>query len=82
MEQKEYLYRSQKGPLAISMTNDYRFRALMQMNEKVLRALVGALMHLRPEEINSVEIKNSIELGTYIEDKGFLKPGHGRRLLC
>ena len=72
MEQKEYLYRSQKGPLAISMTNDYQFRALMQMNEKVLRALVGALMHLRPEEINAVEIKNSIELGTYIEDKDFI----------
>ena len=69
---KEYLYKQQKGPLVISMTNDYQFRALMQMNEKVLRALVGALLHLKDQEIVSIEIKNAIELGTYIEDKDFI----------
>ena len=69
---KEYLYKRQKGPLVISMTNDYQFRAMMQMNEKVLRALVGALLHLKDREIMTIEIKNAIELGTYIEDKDFI----------
>ena len=72
MPQKDYLYKSRKGPLAISMTNDYQFRALMQMNEKVLRALVSALLHLEEEAIETIEIKNPIELGTYIEDKDFI----------
>ena len=71
-ENKEYLYKQQRGALAIPMTNDYQFRALMQMNEKVLRALVGALLHLEEQEIISIEIKNAIELGTYIEDKDFI----------
>lgn len=73
MEQTtEYLYKKQRGLVKIPMTNDYQFRALMQMNEKVLRALVGALLHLKDQEISSIEIKNAIELGTYIEDKDFI----------
>ena len=68
----DYLYRKQEGSLVIPMTNDYLFRALMQLNEKVLRALVGALLHLKEYEIRSIEIKNAIELGTYIEDKDFI----------
>ncbi|MBR1743089.1 MAG: Rpn family recombination-promoting nuclease/putative transposase, partial [Lachnospiraceae bacterium] len=73
MEQTtEYLYKKQRGMVKIPMTNDYQFRALMQMNEKVLRALVGALLHLENQDIVSIEIKNAIELGTYIEDKDFI----------
>ena len=69
---KNYLYKRNHGPLLIPMTNDYQFRAMMQMNEKVLRGLICALMHLEEEQIISIEIKNSIELGTYIEDKDFI----------
>lgn len=69
---KTYLYKRNHGSLVIPMTNDYQFRAMMQMNEKVLRGLICALMHLKEEQIISIEIKNSIELGTYIEDKDFI----------
>lgn len=34
------------GPLTISMTNDYLFRALLQQNNKVLKGLISSLMHL------------------------------------
>lgn len=67
-----YLYKRNHGSLVIPMTNDYQFRAMMQMNENVLRGLICALMHLEEEQIISIEIKNSIELGTYIEDKDFI----------
>lgn len=60
-----------KGPLAIPMTNDYLFRALMQRNNKVLKGLICALLHLSPNEVISVEITNPIELGAAIDDKCF-----------
>lgn len=69
---KDYLYKKKISPIAIPLTNDYQFRALMQMNEKVLRGLIGALLHLKQKDIISVEIKNPIELGTYIDDKDFI----------
>ena len=69
---KQYLYKKMKGSVKIPMTNDYQFRAMMQMNEAVLCGLVGALLHLREDEIKTIEIKNPIELGTYIEDKDFI----------
>ena len=45
-----------------NMTNDYMFRYILQKNEKVLRGLTCALLHLKPEEIISVKIKNPIDL--------------------
>ena len=59
------------GPLAIPMTNDYLFRALLQQNNKVLKGLISSLLHLPLEEIVSVEITNPIELGRSIDDKTF-----------
>ena len=49
-----------------NMTNDYMFRYILQKNEKVLRRLTCALLHLKPEEITSVEIKNPIDLSKNI----------------
>lgn len=57
------------GAIPYSMTNDYLFRAVLQSNNKVLRSLVGALLHLKDEEIFSVEITNPIILGESIEKK-------------
>ena len=51
------------GPATIRMTNNYLFRALLQRNNRVLKSLIRPLLHLVPEEIISVEITNSIELG-------------------
>ena len=59
------------GPLTIPMTNDYLFRALLQQNNKVLKGLISSLLHLRLEEIVSVEITNPIELGKSIDAKTF-----------
>lgn len=48
------------------------FRAILQQNKKVLKALIGALLHLKPENILSVEITNPIELGKKIDAKEFI----------
>ncbi len=60
------------GPLPIPMTNDYLFRALMQQNNRVLRALICSLLHLDDTEVSSVIISNPIELGEYIDDKTYI----------
>ena len=60
------------GTIDYTLTNDYMFRAILQSNEKVLRGLIGSLLHLKQEEIQTVEIKNPIELGKAINDKNFI----------
>lgn len=55
-----------------NMTNDYMFRYILQKNEKVLRGLICALLHLKPEDIISVEIKNPIDLSKNITGKDFV----------
>lgn len=59
------------GRLCYNMTNDYMFRAVLQKNKKVLRGLVGALLHLDPESLE-VEITNPIILGQSFENKDFI----------
>lgn len=63
---------SATGPVTIRMTNDYLFRALLQRNNRVLKSLIRSLLHLTPEEIISVEIANSIELGAAVNEKEFI----------
>lgn len=65
-------WHSATGPLAIPMTNDYLFRALLQTNGYVLKGLIGALLHLASWEIISATINNPIQLGESIDDKSFL----------
>ncbi len=48
------------GDLVYSLMNDYLFKLLMQENEEVLRGFLCALLSLSPEDIISIEIKNSI----------------------
>ena len=55
-----------------NMTNDYMFRYILQKNKKVLLGLICALLHLKPEEILSVEIKNPIDLSQNITGKDFI----------
>lgn len=59
------------GTIRYNMTNDYMFRAVLQKNQKVLAGLVGALLHLNPEELD-VQITNPIILGSSIGDKDFI----------
>ncbi|MBD5541679.1 MAG: Rpn family recombination-promoting nuclease/putative transposase [Lachnospiraceae bacterium] len=64
-------FHSATGRLEYTLTNDFLFKSLLQKNEKVLRALVASLMHLKMEEITSIEITNPIELGSSVKDKTF-----------
>ena len=70
--QLENDWRNLQGPFNIRMTNDYLFRAMLQKNEKVLKALICSLLHLEMSKVSSVEIMNPIELGTAITDKEFI----------
>lgn len=46
-------WRSLQGPLSIRMTNDYLFRALLQRNKKVLKALICSLLHLEMSDVKT-----------------------------
>ncbi len=65
------LLRNAHGTIPYGMTNDYMFRAVLQSNNKVLRGLICALLHLSEEEVRSVEITNPVVLGEAVEDKEF-----------
>lgn len=56
-------YMQASGKLPHTLVNDYLFKALLQKNETVLKGLVCSLLHLLPQEIASLEIKNPILLG-------------------
>lgn len=65
---KELRYMQATGKLPHPLTNDYMFKALLQRNKNVLKELVCSLLHLRPEEVESLEIKNPIALGEAITE--------------
>lgn len=60
------------GKMPYSLTNDYLFRALLQKNNRVLKHLICALLHLRPEKVEAVTILNPIVLGQAIDNKTFI----------
>ncbi len=64
-------YVPQDEKLCYNMTNDYMFRAVLQKNKKVLKGLIGALLHLDPESLD-VKITNPIILGQSFENKDFI----------
>ena len=55
-----------------SQQRSFLFRALLQRNNKVLKNLIQSLLHLTSDEITLVEIANSIELGTTVDEKEFI----------
>ena len=60
------------GKLDYCLTNDCMFHVVFQKNPKALRGLCASLLHLHPEEINSVEVLNPIEFGEQSKDKEFI----------
>ncbi len=62
-------FSERSGQLAFSLTNDYAFKAVMQRDESILRALLGSLLGLQPEDIRSAIITNPIQTGATISDK-------------
>lgn len=61
-----------QGVIEYNMTNNYMFRYILQKNEKVLKGLICSLLHLRPEQIQKVEIKNPINLSGDVSGKEFI----------
>ena len=60
------------GSIDYPFTNDYMFRAILQKDKQVLKALIAALLHLKKESIHDVAITSPIELGAAISDKDFI----------
>lgn len=73
MPEKELRYMQATGELPHSLTNDYLFKVLLQ---------VCSLLHLRPEEVERLEIKRRIRSGSSTTGPPSLKPPHGRSLKC
>lgn len=69
-------FASATGNIEYGFTNDYMFRAVLQKNKKVLKELICALLHLKPDDVSSVEITNPIILGETITDKDFMLDIH------
>ena len=59
------------GSIDYPFTNDYMFRAILQKDKQVLKALIAALLHLKKESIHDVVITNPIELGAAKKAPGF-----------
>ena len=70
--ERELSYLSARGEIAYNMTNNYMFRYILQENKKVLKGLIAALLHLNPENIRSVEIRNPINLSEDVSGKEFI----------
>ena len=65
-------YLNATGKITYRFTNDYMFRAILQKNTTVLKALICSLLHLRPDAVSSITITNPIELGKTIDTKEFI----------
>ena len=65
-------FRDATGSIEYGFTNDYMFRAILQVNERVLRGLICSLLHLEAEDIRSIEIKNPIFPGDTFDAKEFI----------
>ena len=57
------------GPLPVKMTNDYLFRALLQADEKTLKAMVASVLHIRVQDVTEIVVTNPIELGETVDSK-------------
>lgn len=60
------------GKIDYTLMNDCMFHIVMQSNKKVLKGLVCALLHLNPDDVQSVTILNPLEFGEHIRDKDFI----------
>ena len=63
MKQTNLPYMQASGALPHTLVNDYMFKALLQKNKMVLKHLICSMLHLRPEEVVSVNLTNPIVLG-------------------
>ena len=64
-------WKKMTGPISFSMSNDYLFRALMQKDERTLKAVVASFLRVTPESISEIEVTNPILLGADIDSKEY-----------
>lgn len=57
------------GKLQYPLTNDFMFKAVLQSNQRALKGLLCALLHVKLEEIVAIRILNPMEMGGVIDDK-------------
>ena len=57
------------GSLPVKMTNDYLFRALLQTDEKTLKAIVASVLHISIQDVTEIVVTNPIELGETVDSK-------------
>lgn len=67
---------SASGPIDYGLTNDYMFRAILEIDESILIGLIGSLLHLDTNEIVSAVVKNPILLGNSFDIKDFILDIH------
>lgn len=73
---KYFSFMEATGLITYNMTNNYMFRFILQENEKVLKGLVCALLHLEPKHIKKIEILNPINLSGDVSGKEFVLDIH------
>ena len=66
---KDYL--NATGQVEVGMTNDYMFRIVFQQNKFALKGLLSSVLHLKPNSITDIEIKNVVQPGVSIADKEY-----------
>ena len=64
-------WKKETGELPVTMTSDYLFRALLQADEKTLKAMVASLLHMNINDITDIVITNPIVVGDAIDEKEF-----------
>ena len=70
--QKVRAFMNAQGEIRYNMTNNYMFRYILQKHKKVLKGLICELLHLKPEQIKSIEITNPIDLAGDVSGKEFI----------
>ena len=64
-------WKTKTGNIGFKLTNDYLFRALLQRDEKTLKAIVASFLRIDPIKIKDIEVTNPIILGESIENKEY-----------
>lgn len=62
-------YKTATGTIRYGFTNDFMFRSVLEANPLALKGLICSMLHLQPEEICSITIKNPFMLGESVADK-------------
>ncbi|MCM1103735.1 MAG: Rpn family recombination-promoting nuclease/putative transposase [Clostridium sp.] len=65
-----YLSLSERtGPLPVTLTNDYMFKVVFQLYPDILHPLLCSLLDLKPDDICTVKITNTLVPGDTVESK-------------